>query len=160
MKDVRRFLRKVVIREDGCWEWRGSRIRGGYGRFWFRGRARSAHRVSYELFVGELENRDDVLHKCDREWCVCPDHLFKGDHAANMKDMFAKGRCDRRGQRNSQAKLTNRKVRVIRRLYETGRHSYRSIAEIMDVSKGLVRDVVKRRAWMHVTNTSNNQRPV
>ena len=25
-------------------------------------------------------------HTCDHKWCVNPQHIFRGDHAANMRD--------------------------------------------------------------------------
>jgi hypothetical protein len=82
---------------DGdCRVWTRSVDGRGYpqGRF---GSSRSAkvermHRVVFELAVRPLVPGEYVLHRCDVRRCLRPDHLFAGDHAANMADMAAKGR--------------------------------------------------------------------
>lgn len=54
------------------------------------------------------------------------------------------------GEANSQAKLTTRQVRTIRRLYERGDHSALELAARYDVSKELIHKIVSRRIWTHV----------
>lgn len=53
----------------------------------------AAHRLSYELFVGEL--KQDVLHHCDRKGCINPNHLFQGNDADNRKDYHDKMKIDK-----------------------------------------------------------------
>jgi hypothetical protein len=69
-----RFLAKAEKRPDGCWRWTGT-FRGSYGQFWYAGRMRQAHRISYLLFVGPVAKRKHVHHECGNEWCVNPEHL-------------------------------------------------------------------------------------
>lgn len=76
--------------ERGCWEWQGTLGYYGYGQF---GGSKKAHREAMERHLGrELDSSEHVLHACDNPPCVRPDHLFLGDQALNMADMFAKGR--------------------------------------------------------------------
>lgn len=77
--------------ETGCWEWTGSLNGEGYGRLSLYGKAKLAHRVSYETCCGDVGNLF-VLHKCDNRRCVNPSHLMLGDAKANSDDMRAKGR--------------------------------------------------------------------
>jgi hypothetical protein len=86
-----RFWEKVA-KGDGCWEWQAFRLKSGYG--WFGGAEGTdlTHRVAWRLERGPIPDGMFVLHHCDNRACVRPDHLFLGDHAANMRDMVAKGR--------------------------------------------------------------------
>ena len=81
---------------SGCWLWVGASDKKGYGRFRTdRKEGRSidiAHRFSWMLYVGPLEDGQPLLHKCDVPCCVNPDHLFIGSLADNNQDMAKKGR--------------------------------------------------------------------
>lgn len=71
-----RFWAKVDRSEpNGCWRWLALRNHGGYGRFWFEGKQRQAHRVAYVLFVGPIPDGFDIDHLCHNRSCVRPEHL-------------------------------------------------------------------------------------
>lgn len=59
---------------DLCWNWLGKLNTGGYGTFKV-GEARTAHRVSYQFYKGELIESMQVDHLCSNPICVNPDHL-------------------------------------------------------------------------------------
>ena|SRR5579859_339545 len=71
---LKRFLPLVSV-GDGCWEWIGFKRSNGYGAFWLDGRSQTAHRVSYELFVGAIPEGLTIDHLCRNHPCVRPDHL-------------------------------------------------------------------------------------
>lgn len=72
-----RFFAKVdqTVGDDGCWEWLGAKITEGYGSFHLNGRQHGAHRVAYELLVGEIPAGLQLDHLCRNHGCVNPAHL-------------------------------------------------------------------------------------
>lgn len=70
----RRFLGNITV-GDGCWEWQGARTGVGYGALNVGGKAKSAHRLAYEWFVGPIPEGLLIDHLCRVRHCVRPDHL-------------------------------------------------------------------------------------
>lgn len=111
-----RFICKVKI-TDTCWIWIGAKHEFGYGLIKKPGVNKNykAHRLSYELFIGEIPERYYVLHKCDVPSCVNPKHLFLGTLSDNSKDMVEKGRGG--GQFKKGHKLTEEeKINLSKRM--------------------------------------------
>lgn len=143
-----RFFRKVerTMRAPGCWLWTGSKIPQGYGRVRIDGKALATHRVSWEMHRGPIPKGLHVLHYCDEPACVNPNHLFLGTHTDNMRDMFAKGRCDRKGEAHGSAKLTSSQVREIR----AAPNGSAAMAEKYGVSYCTIKNIRARRTWAHL----------
>jgi hypothetical protein len=89
-----RFNKKYLIDETtDCWEWQNATNNIGYGMFrWSTGKMRTAHRASYELYIGPIPANMLVCHKCDNPKCVNPEHLWVGTRKDNYDDMVSKGR--------------------------------------------------------------------
>lgn len=132
---------------SGCWIWEGGLERNGYARVEVaRDRRVSAHRLSWELHQGQIPNGLCVLHRCDVRCCVNPSHLFLGTKGANNTDRRDKGRNDdRRGQRNTQAKLTESQVAEIR----SSPLGSKSLSALYSVSARTIRKIRAGTRWSH-----------
>jgi hypothetical protein len=111
-----RFWEKVD-KSGECWVWTAAKQASGYGKFVIRkgDTPVGAHRLAYQLEVGDIPEGMYVLHRCDNPSCVRPDHLFVGTHLDNMADMRAKGRWhytprNQNGERNPSSILSDAKV--------------------------------------------------
>lgn len=63
----------------------GSRTPNGYGQFAARGRKpEPAHRMAWDLLVGEIPSGLELDHLCRVTYCVNPDHLEPVTHRENM----------------------------------------------------------------------------
>lgn len=133
----------------GCWLWSGAMSKKpGYGTLNVEGKTVGAHRFSWFIFQGPLNDNDFVLHRCDIRACVNPAHLFLGTQKDNIADMVAKDR-HARGERNAQAKLAARDIPEIRALREKG-WTQLKIAERFGVSQVKISQILRGRAWASV----------
>lgn len=152
--DEERFW-NLVQKGDGCWQWLGSKTRGGYGMF---GVSRPhwhnviASRHAYTLTYGEIPSGFDVCHRCDNPSCVNPSHLFLGTAKENMQDAARKGRMRPprlKGEEHPHAKLTTAQVVEINRRAAAGERQA-SLAREFGISAVTVCQIVKGNRWVHV----------
>ena len=143
--------------KTGCWVWLAG-VQGGdasfpYGSIKVNGRSRAAHKAAYETFSGPVPKGLCVCHTCDNSRCINPAHLFVGTHADNHTDRNAKGR-QAKGETNGRAKLTEEKVREIRRTVIKGHpvHGIGATAVRYSVDHAVIRRVIERKSWRHVTD--------
>lgn len=114
-KEIARFFDKVQITKH-CWPWVNPLKNTGYGRFRFKGRMISAHRFSYELFVGPIEPGKCILHRreCGKRNCVNPNHLYMGTNADNMRDKALWGHSLSRGANKDDIITAGQRIRQLR----------------------------------------------
>lgn len=86
------YFWSLVDKSSDCWTWKGNIDSKGYGRVHCNGKRQRAHRVSYELSIGEIPSGMLICHHCDNRKCVRPDHLFVGTASDNSLDCTKKGR--------------------------------------------------------------------
>jgi hypothetical protein len=68
------ILLRLVVREDGCWQWPGY-THYGYGYARLEGRKVRVHRVVYEHFRGLIDDGKVTDHLCRNRACANPWHL-------------------------------------------------------------------------------------
>jgi hypothetical protein len=141
---------KGVIKADGCWIWKLSKDKNGYGIF--RGMIgqtefTKAHRYSYALHTGDLLIGMQSLHSCDNPSCVNPLHLSSGTNADNMRDKVQKGRSRVPvGEKNGHAILTERQAKRILKDPRT----YAEIAFEYNVAPSTIGSLKQRVSWKHL----------
>lgn len=77
--------KRVVVDENGCWNWQMSKSNTGYGQMRIAGKTHYAHRVSYELFTGPLIDGLVIDHLCMNKACVNPEHLEQVTQEINVQ---------------------------------------------------------------------------
>jgi hypothetical protein len=109
----------------------------------------AAHRVMCTLAHGEPPTAEhQAAHSCNFRKCVNPNHLRWATHVENQHDRIAHGTSPR-GERNTQAILTEEIVRKIRELAFSGTKLV-ALARMFDVAPSTVSHVVRRISWRHI----------
>ena len=145
------MLEHRKINGSGCWEWTRSGDRHGYGKQHVSGKNLLVPRISKAIFDNfDITSSLCVLHKCDNPPCFNPEHLYVGTMKDNMMDKTIKGRgkCGI-GERQGHAKLTDNKVKEIRKLRDEGM-AFSQIQKIFSVSNATIRSAYSRHTWSHV----------
>jgi hypothetical protein len=117
-----------------------------------KGESRLAHRISYMLEHGKIQEGMNICHRCDNPGCVNPAHLFAGTQEDNVADMYSKNReagCGVRGSKNPSARFGDKEAALIRSLRECGVKGAR-LATLFGVSASTVSRIALRQSWAHV----------
>lgn len=131
--------------ETGCWVWQRSCSTGQgrrrYGKLRVNGRTVSAHRYSFERRYGKIPTNNVVMHTCDNEQCVNPEHLQIGTHSLNRKDCVDKGRA------HFNEKISAKIAEQIRKAYIGTHRTQIEVAQMFGVSQTQVSKICLRQCW-------------
>lgn len=133
-----------------------SRDKGGYLRIWLYNtkedkRIISISRLVAQEFIPNPHNLPQVNHKdgvksnnksSNLEWCT-------GSY--NTKHAFDIGLCTHKGTNNSNAKLTENDIHVIRSLFD--KMTSIKIAKEFNVSSAMISCIKQGKNWAHVSKT-------
>ncbi len=136
------------VPESGCWIWTKSCDRNGYGTIHWNKDKLSAHRFSYEITNGKIEDGMFVCHKCDTPSCINPNHLFLGSAIENFEDMWKKGR-QAKGIKSARSKLTAQEVRDI--IHLNPKHGDgKKLCDKFGVHYSTIGRIRRRSSWKHI----------
>lgn len=140
------------INGNGCWEIVSHKPDSqGYAKLKRKQKWFLAHRLAYEIFIGQIPDGLLVLHKCDNPPCVNPAHLFLGTNQDNADDRDKKGRhryIAHSGGENGQAKLNDEQVIEARILVK--QFTQKQVAKMLNVSRSTVSDIATKKRWKHL----------
>ena len=162
-----RLESKTEMKPNGCLEWIGVEARPYRPRNlpypmmrFVGGKKTTIHRISYQLYVGEIPEGMLVLHKCDNPKCCLPDHLFLGTQLDNVRDCIAKGRSAARrsknaGQANPNARVSWELVAKLRSEYVYRKVTGNMLAAKYNLSKSNAHAIIRGSAWKESARPSD-----
>lgn len=116
-----------------------------------KGHTLRAHRLVALAFIGEPPtDLHEIHHKDGDKQNNRPDNLEWVDHHTNVLHSFRLGLRNENGVNNNMARLTDSKVRAIRRMHAAGGWSHQTLADHYGVGSTTVGQVVNGRSWSHV----------
>lgn len=81
LTDIQRFHKSYEVAPSGCWQWRLSKDKDGYGLFRIGGmidgtrKQVRAHRWAYKNIISPFDDSLTIDHLCRNHGCVNPSHL-------------------------------------------------------------------------------------
>jgi hypothetical protein len=106
------------------------------------------HKLVAETFIGPCPAGKEVNHKDGIKLNCALSNLEYKTHKGNVVHAIRMGLRNDVGEDNANSKLTERKVRGIRRLASS--LSRRALARRYGVSLGAVQDIMHRRSWKNL----------
>ncbi len=145
----KRFRNKLSNPNNkGCIRWLGWKNDDGYGKFSVGKIYKFAHRIAYELFVGEIPKGKNILHKCDVRDCCNIDHLYIGTQHENNIDAHTRKRRSSKGVENGHAKLDEKDVKYIKSMF--GKITVAQLSRDYKVSESCIHDIKHGRSWRDI----------
>lgn len=153
-ESVRFWERIDKSNENGCWVWLGVKNKQGYGEFILDNKKSvRAHRYSFLLSNGYIDNDKFVCHTCDNSSCVNPNHLWLGTAAENNADCRNKNRAvlppDQKGENHSQHILKEKDVLDIRKRFNNGVKQADLMREYK-VSRNTIYKICRNLTWKNL----------
>jgi hypothetical protein len=144
-----RFIHEVALQHTGddCLMWTFGKNPDGYGQIWRDGKVVLVSRYVCELVNGPPPTPEhQAAHSCGKGkiGCIAPGHLEWKTQAENEADKLVHG-THGRGERNSQAKLTETDVREIIAL--KGAEPQSKLAERFRVAPQTIASIHTGRSW-------------
>lgn len=146
---IKKHYEKYVIKQDGCWDWKGIIEWTGYAKLGIRPPIK-AHRASWLIHKGKIPKGLLILHTCDNRKCTNPNHLWLGTHSDNTQDMIKKGRINRpKGSELKASKINEEDAKNIKILLKNGL-TCSEIGRQYKVSRKIIFRIKNGETWKHI----------
>lgn len=150
LERIKKYYEKYVIKQEGCWDWKGIIEHTGYAKLGIRPPIK-AHRASWIIHNGPIPKGLIVCHKCDNKKCTNIEHLWLGTHKQNIQDKIQKGRSNTPcGSLLKISKINEIQVLEIKKLIEQG-FSCSEIGRKINIPRKIVSRIKNGDTWKHVT---------
>lgn len=109
-----RIQKLIDVRDNGCWMWLGSTRSSKYKHTRYRYgtyNAKFAHRVVYQLLIGQIPSDREIDHLCNHKLCVNPAHLDVVTHQENCQRRLRSGPAPDPNSQRSQRGFYARRVK-------------------------------------------------
>ena len=129
-----------------CFIWQGgTTIKKKMVRY--AGKLHSVHRLVWMLTQHEYV--DVVMHYCEEQRCINPQHLFGATRPEATKIRDERGQTSK-GSRHYTTRLTEDQVRQIRYEYEHEIRTVKELAKLYAMSISGIRFITNRKTWKHI----------
>ena len=125
------------VNEKGCWVWSYYIGKSTYPVFRRKGKMMKAAKYFYERDKGAVPKGLVLDHLCRNRKCVNPKHLEVVTYATN-------------NQRGNQAKLMDKDIKKIRKLYKSKDYKQTTLGKMFDVGQGQISRIVNHQAWTNL----------
>lgn len=88
-----RFMARVEISSNNCWNWCGPLNKGGYGLSSIDGKRTLAHRAFWLFDQGPIPDGMDLDHLCRNRNCINPAHMEIVTRSVNLRRGFEARGC-------------------------------------------------------------------
>jgi len=151
LEELKKSFEKNVIKNDGCWDWKGAKDKDGYARMSCSPLlgAERAHMASYLIHIGKIPKGKLICHHCDVKVCTNPKCLFVAYPRYNSADMVIKNR-QAKGSKNGTSKLSENQVKEIKKMLHLG-NTGPEIAKKYSVHYTTIYRIRDEKNWSHVT---------
>jgi len=150
---IKKYYEKYVVKQEGCWDWKGIVEHTGYAKLGIRPPIK-AHRASWIVHRGKIPEGLSVCHNCpggDNRKCTNPEHLWLGTHKENIQDKIRKGRSNTaRGSQLKVAKLNEAQVKEIKIMLKD-KMKGSEISRLFEVSPKVISRIKHNETWMHIS---------
>ena len=144
LKEVVDLIYAHTRPDGGCLVTTRAKDPSGYGAQKFNGKKYNAHALVARYYLGPRPEGKEVRHLCGRKDCVAASHLRYGTGSENSHDAIRHGthsmlRDTTRGRISDSLKgrpsphrmFTEEQVAKIRKMYEEGGWTYRTLAPVV-----------------------------